>query len=79
MTGGNGKTSLDRIVRSDWARGERDGLSIGPIAANDGDMAFSQDARMTHELVSLFLSIEDQDARARCLAFVREQAEGGLE
>lgn len=77
MTGGNGKTSLDRIVRSDWTRPEPDRMSIGPTAANDGDMAFSQDARMAHELISLFLSIDDQGARERCLTFVREQAEGG--
>jgi hypothetical protein len=79
MTGGNDKSSPDRIVRSDWSRKEPAGLSVSPSAANDEEIAFSPDARMAHELVCLFLSIESETTRERCLAFVREQAEGGAE
>ncbi|GJD71075.1 hypothetical protein MMMDOFMJ_4029 [Methylobacterium gnaphalii] len=67
MTGGNGKPSLDWISRPDWARGETESLNTNATAANDGDLSFSTEARMAHELVSLFLTITDEGSARACL------------
>jgi hypothetical protein len=83
MTGGNGKPLRDRTPRPDWFREDADGARIVPAVADHAadstadrpEPAFSVEARMAHELVSLFLSITDHDVRERCLAVVREMAE----
>ncbi|KAB7783294.1 hypothetical protein ACIQW5_17130 [Methylorubrum thiocyanatum] len=42
----------------------------------DDDLGLAQEA---HTLISLFLDIEDPEARRRCIAFVRREAHGPAE
>lgn len=68
-----GRSSCSTTVLKDCDPSSGTGAE-GGSAALLGNLTFSQDVHMAHELVCLFLAIDDPDVRERCLDFVREQA-----